>query len=194
MQTLARLTHLSRFRSDHFDYIVVDEFPSRVGPNVSAHHRPLSSQIFARIDGDAGPYGWSRSTDAVSGKSRVSANVRDGVESGHLCPFHYFGVPDYVEYSNIPWRNSQFDITELAAAVATEARALNALEQFRKHGGRRCIAFCCSQLHADFMADFFLREGLRAAAVHSGPNSAPRATSLETQGWLPRRNFCSRHV
>ena len=29
------------------------------------------------------------------------------------------------------------------------------------------------------MADFFRGEGLRAAAVHSGPSSAPRATSLE---------------
>jgi hypothetical protein len=29
------------------------------------------------------------------------------------------------------------------------------------------------------MANFFVREGLRAAAVHSGPNSSPRATSLK---------------
>jgi superfamily II DNA or RNA helicase len=53
-----------------------------------------------------------------------------------------------VDYSNIPWRNSQFDLAELTARVATEVRARNALEQFRKHGGRRCIAFCCSQRHA----------------------------------------------
>jgi superfamily II DNA or RNA helicase len=29
------------------------------------------------------------------------------------------------------------------------------------------------------MADFFLREGVKAVAVHAGENSAPRATSLE---------------
>jgi superfamily II DNA or RNA helicase len=107
------------------------------------------------------------------------AGVRDGIDGGHLCPFHYFGVPDDIEYGNIPWRNAQFDINELTAAVATEARALNALEQLRAHGGRRCIAFCCSQRHADFMANFFVNKGLRAAAVHSGPESASRATALE---------------
>lgn len=107
------------------------------------------------------------------------ANIRDGIEGGQLCPFHYFGVADNVDYTNIPWRNAQFDITELTAAVATEARARNSLEQLQKHGGRRCIAFCCSQRHADFMAAFFVRQGVRAVAVHAGANSAPRATSLE---------------
>jgi superfamily II DNA or RNA helicase len=87
------------------------------------------------------------------------AGIRNGIDGGLLCPFHYFGVADDVDYSNIPWRNSQFDITELTAAIATEARARNSLEQVQKHGGSRCIAFCCSQRHADLMAAFFVQEG-----------------------------------
>ncbi len=95
-----------------------------------------------------------------------------------LCPFHYFGVPDEVDYRNIPWRNSRFDEDELTAAVATRSRAQNALEQLRKRGGKRTLAFCVSQRHADFMAEFFSEQGMRAVAVHSGPASAPRAMSL----------------
>jgi Domain of unknown function (DUF3427)/Helicase conserved C-terminal domain len=110
------------------------------------------------------------------------ADIPDGIGSGRLCPFRYFGVPDEVDYTNIPWRNAQFDVNELTAAVATDARARNALEQFNKRGGQRCIAFCCSQRHADFMADFFVHEGVRAVAVHSGSGSAPRATSLQMLG------------
>jgi len=72
------------------------------------------------------------------------ASVPDGVSAGLLCPFQYWGVPDVIDYANIPWRNTRFDPTELTAAVATDARAQNALEQFRKHGAQRCIAFCCS--------------------------------------------------
>jgi hypothetical protein len=63
--------------------------------------------------------------------------------------------------------------------VATQRRAENALEQFRKRAARRTLGFCVSQRHADFMAAFFKDRGLRAVAVHSGPNSAPRAASLE---------------
>jgi superfamily II DNA or RNA helicase len=182
VQTLARLPHLSRFRADDFDYIVVDEF----------HH--ASAPTYRRIIDHFSPkflLGLTATPDRTDGANLLTlcqenlvfqANVRDGIESGHLCPFHYFGVPDDVEYSNIPWRSTQFDIEELTAAVATEARALNALDQLRKRGGRRCIAFCCSQRHADFMARIFVREGLRAVAVHSGPSSAPRATSLQKLG------------
>ncbi|MEI6667553.1 MAG: DUF3427 domain-containing protein [Acidobacteriota bacterium] len=84
-----------------------------------------------------------------------------------------------MDYKNIPWRSGKFEEEALTAAVATRARAANALEQYRRRGGRRALGFCVSQRHADFMADFFLGQGLRAVAVHAGENSAPRAASLE---------------
>src|ERR1039458_8087721 len=67
-----------------------------------------------------------------------------GIEVGLLCPFHYYGVPDEVDYSNIPWRSTHFDVEELTRAIATEARAANALEQHRMRAGQRTVAFCCS--------------------------------------------------
>jgi superfamily II DNA or RNA helicase/diadenosine tetraphosphate (Ap4A) HIT family hydrolase len=179
VQTLGRVNHLSRFRPDEFDYIVIDEF----------HHAAAST--YRRVIDYFHPkflLGLTATPDRTDGADLLTlcqenlvfeADVRNGIESGLLCSFHYFGVADDVDYSNIPWRNSRFDPTELEAAVATEARARNALEQYRKNGGRRCIAFCCSQRHADFMAEFFVRENVKAVAVHSGDNSAPRATSLE---------------
>jgi superfamily II DNA or RNA helicase/HKD family nuclease/diadenosine tetraphosphate (Ap4A) HIT family hydrolase len=179
VQTLGRMPHLSQFRPDDFDYIIVDEF----------HH--AAAGTYRRVIDFFRPkflLGLTATPDRTDGADLLAlcqenlvyeASIRDGIDEKHLCSFHYFGVPDEIDYSNIPWRNSQFDITELTAAIATEARARNALEQLRKRGGRRCIAFCCSQRHADFMTDFFVREGVRAVAVHSGANSAPRATSLE---------------
>ena|SRR2546426_9930197 len=92
---------------------------------------------------------------------------------------HYFGVPDEVDYRNIPWRSNRFDEEELTTAVATRARADNALDQYRKRAGKITLAFCVSQRHADFMADHFRNEGIRAAAVHSGEDSDPRVASLE---------------
>jgi hypothetical protein len=80
---------------------------------------------------------------------------------------------------NIPWRSSRFDEEALTREVATRSRAQNALEQYRKRAGARTLAFCCSRLHADLMAEYFRAEGLRTVAVHSGERSAPRAASLE---------------
>jgi len=84
-----------------------------------------------------------------------------------------------VDYRNIPWRNKRFDENELTNAVATQARAQNALEQYQKRGGKRTLAFCVSTRHADFMADFLIAKGIAAASVHSAQSSAPRAESLQ---------------
>ena len=65
-----------------------------------------------------------------------------------------------MDYANIPWRSRRFDEEALTVAVATRARAEKALEQLRKHGKDRTVAFCVPQRHADFMAAFFREEGL----------------------------------
>ncbi|MGX0977712.1 hypothetical protein ACSSVY_003447 [Roseovarius sp. MBR-51] len=89
---------------------------------------------------------------------------------------------DDVDYAQIPWRSGQFDPTALDAALATEARALNALEQYRNRARGAAIGFCCSMRHADFMADYFRAAGQKAVSVHSGQSSAPRASSLAALG------------
>ena len=50
----------------------------------------------------------------------------------------------------------------------------NALDQLRRRGGKRALAFCVSQRHADFMKVFARNTGLNVAAVHSGVSSDPR--------------------
>ena len=179
VQTLGRIEHLGKFAPKAFDYIIVDEF----------HH--AAAATYRRIIDYFEPkflLGLTATPERMDEGDLLAlcqenlvfeASVPDGISAGLLCAFQYFGVPDVIDYTNIPWRSARFDPVELTAAVATEARAQNALEQFRKHGARRCIAFCCSQRHADFMAEFFNARGLRTVAVHAGDDSAPRATSLQ---------------
>jgi superfamily II DNA or RNA helicase/diadenosine tetraphosphate (Ap4A) HIT family hydrolase/HKD family nuclease len=179
VQTLGRIEHLSRFARTAFDYIVIDEF----------HH--AAATTYRRIIDYFQPkflLGLTATPERMDGGDLLAlcqenlvfeASVPDGISADLLCAFQYLGVPDVVDYANIPWRNARFDPTELTAAVATDARAQNALEQFRKHGAQRCIAFCCSQRHANFMTEFFNARGLRTVAVHAGSESAPRTTSLQ---------------
>src|SRR5690606_26049710 len=105
--------------------------------------------------------------------------VPDGIEAGLLCPYRYFGVPDTVDYANIPWRSARFDDEALTQAVATNLRAENILGQWWKHAGQRTLAFCVSQRHADFMKRYFMSADIACATVHSGSGSDGRAVSLE---------------
>ncbi|MCY4207403.1 MAG: DUF3427 domain-containing protein [Roseovarius sp.] len=178
IQTLSRKNHLENFTPDRFDYIVVDEF----------HH--AAAATYKRVMEYFTPrflLGLTATPDRTDGASLLAlceenlvfeCDLWKGIDEKLLSPFHYFGVPDLVEYTQIPWRNGRFDEKELGNAVATRVRAENALEQLKKRGGSKTLGFCVSVSHADFMAGFARRQGFRAVAVHSGSKSAPRAASL----------------
>lgn len=179
VQTLGRLPHLRLFAPDAFDYVVVDEF----------HH--AAAATYRRLIEHFTPQfllGLTATPERTDGGDLLAlcqenlvyrCDLVEGINRDLLCPFRYFGVPDDIDYRNIPWRSSRFDEEALTEAVATRKRAENVLEQYRKRAGQKTLAFCCSQRHADFMAAFFSEQGLRAVAVHSGPGSAPRSASLE---------------
>lgn len=181
VQTLGRTAHLQRFGAEQFDYIVIDEF----------HH--AAAGTYRRLIEYFSPkflLGLTATPERSDGGDLLAlcqenvvyrCDLDRGIRLGLLAPFRYLGVPDEVDYTNIPWRSTRFDEEALTTAVATQSRALNALEQWRRHAGpgSRTLAFCVSQRHADFMARFFDEQGLRAVAVHAGTTSAPRAASLE---------------
>jgi superfamily II DNA or RNA helicase/diadenosine tetraphosphate (Ap4A) HIT family hydrolase/HKD family nuclease len=170
--------HLHAFTPDQFDYIVIDEFHHASAPTYRKAIDYFEPQFLLGLT--ATP----ERTDggnllALCGQNLVfRCDLAAGMQQELLCPMHYYGVPDVVDYSNIPWRNTRFDPEELTTALATELRAQNALEQYELRAGERTVAFCCTTAHADFMAQQFNQHGVRAVAVHSGPKSANRTQSL----------------
>lgn len=179
IQTLARPEHLRRFARDAFDYIVVDEFHHAA----AASYRALLDHFHPRF-----LLGLTATPDRTDGADLLMlcgdnlvyrCDLFEGIQRGYLAPFQYHGVADDVDYEQIPWRSNRFDEEALTRALATQARAQNALDHFLDKRSGPAIGFCVSRRHAEFMADYFGRTGLRVAAVHSGPDSAPRTSSLE---------------
>jgi superfamily II DNA or RNA helicase len=179
VQTLGRVEHLRKFQPDAFDYIVIDEF----------HH--AAATTYRRLIDHFEPkflLGLTATPERTDGGDLLGlcqenlvyrCDLVRGIQEELLSPFEYYGVPDRVDYTNIPWRSRRFDEAALTSAVSTHARAQNALEQLQRVEAKRTIGFCCSQQHADFMAEYFRKAGMRVAAVHSGPESDPRSRSLE---------------
>lgn len=166
--------HLRRFTPDAFDYIVVDEF----------HH--AAAQGYRRLIEYFRPrflLGLTATPERSDGGDLLGLCLQNlvyrcdlgrGISEELLAPFHYYGVPDLVDYSNIPWRSGRFDPEALEEALAVSARAENAYEHYQRLAQKHTLVFCCSQRHADFMGDFFRSKGLRVAVVHSGPRSDGR--------------------
>lgn len=179
VQSLHR--NLGRFNADEFDYIVVDEFhhaAAQTYRRVMAHFRP---EFLLGLT--ATP---SRADNAdllalCSDNLIYDCGLVEGVNRQLLSPFRYRAIPDVADYEHIPWRNGRFDSEELTSQIATQQRAQQVLDEWAALDGssRRALGFCCTIAHADFMADFFRRNGVAAVAVHSGGGSSPRAESID---------------
>jgi len=184
IQALSRPANLKRFARDAFDYIVVDEFHHA---DAESYRRVLHYFTTGFL------LGLTATPERTDGGNLLAlceenlvfrADLMEGIERGLLAPFDYFGVPDVVDYENVPWRSGRFAELELEAALAVNERAANALEQLQKRGGQRVLAFCASIRHADFTRAYFEAHGVSALSVHSGPSGANREDAIRalTQG------------
>lgn len=178
VQTLGREEHLQRFAPDCFDYIVVDEFHHAD----SITYRRLINHFQPRFM--LGLTATPERTDQANILSLCDDNLVyernfvEGINAGLLCPFLYHGIHDRaVDYSEIPWRNGRFDPDDLSNKLATRARAKHVLSKWLELRQSRTLAFCASRSHADYMADYFSRSGIRATAVHT-ESELPRNAAL----------------
>nr|WP_263429891.1 DEAD/DEAH box helicase family protein [Nannocystis pusilla] len=181
IQAITRADALAAVDPERFDYVVIDEF----------HHAEAAT--YRRLIDHVRPrylLGLTATPERGDGADLLElchqnlvfrAGLVAGLEAGLLAPFRYHAIRDGVDYAQIPWRSGRFDEALLTQALATRehaSAALRALDEHAPRGDRRVLVFCCSVAHADFMATFLREQGVAAAAVHSGPTSAPRAESL----------------
>ena len=165
--TLGKIKHLNNFDEDYFDYIIVDEF----------HH--AAARTYQQLLGYFKPkflLGLTATPERTDQSNILSLcddnlvyckELFEGIQADILSPFSYFGIADDIDYTKVPWRNGKFDADALFNQLATHSRAKFILKHWLKHQQSRTLAFCASQKHADFMADYFNKNGFKSAAVHS---------------------------
>ena len=179
IQTLGKEVHLERFAPQHFDYIVVDEFHHAAAPT---YHRILNyfaPQFLLGLTATPDRTDRSDILSLCDDNLVYEYPLFEGVRRHFLVPFHYYGIYDEtVEYQEIPWRHGKFDQDLLAHKLATLGRARHALRMWNQHKQVRTLAFCVSRLHADFMAEYFHGNGVRASSVH-GESDMSRGEALE---------------
>ena len=168
IQTIGRQSHLDTFAPETFDYIVIDEF----------HHAAAGSyQQLLNHFKPAFLLGLTATPQRTDGSDILALchhnlvyqkDLFEGVTSKVLCPFSYYGIFDStVDYEHIPWRSGRFDPEKLSTKLATAMRAKHALKEWQDKAQSYTLAFCVSQKHADYMAEYFSNNGIASASVHS---------------------------
>lgn len=179
VQTLGKAEHLQRFKPQHFDYLVVDEFHHASAPTYRSLLQHFAPAFLLGLTATPDRTDNADILALCDDNLVYESDLFRGVTEKLLVPFHYYGVFDGdVDYQGIPWRNGRFDPELLGNKLATLGRARHALDTWRQHAQQRTLAFCVSTRHADFMADYFRKQGVRAAAVYAD-SALSRGEALE---------------
>ncbi len=133
VQTLSGNLH--RFAPDAFDYVIIDEF----------HH--AAAATYRKVIDYFTPQfllGLTATPERMDGADLLSlcadnlvfqCDLVEGIRRHELVPFHYWGVPDPVDFDPIPWRNGRFDPEALEQAIETQERARSAFDEWQAHRG-----------------------------------------------------------
>ncbi|MBN8430588.1 DUF3427 domain-containing protein [Microbulbifer salipaludis] len=180
IQTLGKEVHLDNFPPQYFDYVVVDEFHHAAAPTYHRLLKHFAPRFMLGLTATPDRTDRSDILSLCDDNLVYEYPLFDGVRGNYLVPFHYYGIYDEaVEYQEIPWRNGKFAPDLLATKLATAGRARHALRVWKQHKQVRTLAFCVSRSHADFMAEYFKRNDIRAASVH-GESEMSRGEALES--------------
>ena len=95
-------------------------------------------------------------------------SLTEAIENGFLVPFNYYGLKDNIDYSNIRYKGTKYNVQDLDRHLIIEKRNKQILEEYLEKGkGNKAIGFCCSIKHAERMAEFFSLQGIPSVAITS---------------------------
>ncbi|WP_197704482.1 DUF3427 domain-containing protein [Jatrophihabitans sp. GAS493] len=166
--SVANLEHLD---PDHFDVVIIDEFHHAAAPSYHALLDRLTPRELL---------GLTATPERADGlpilhwfDDRIAAELRlwDAIEQHRLTPFAYYGIHDGTDLTSVPWRRGHgYDTATLTDVyTADDAWARLVFRQLDEHVDdiftMRCLGFCVSVAHAQFMARHFRALGVSAVAV-----------------------------
>lgn len=169
VQSLAKAQALEGFNSEHFDYIVVDEFHHASAPSYRRILQHFNPRFLLGLTATPERTDQADILTLCDNNLVFERNLVHGINEQLLAPIHYYGIYDeFVDYQEIPWRSGRFDPELIEFAFATKKRAQHIYQHWLKHKQSRTLGFCISQRHADYMNDYFQQQGVRSGAVYAG--------------------------
>lgn len=176
---------LEKLDPEQFDVIVIDEF----------HH--AAAETYERIIKHFKPgqlLGLTATPERADGRNvqdlyfggRIAAEMRlwEALENDLLCPFHYFGVPDGTDLTQLNWSSGTYDVNQLGNLYTGDnARARIVIKQVQDKvsdpSSMRALGFCVNKKHARFMARIFREAGFQAVALGSESRTEERKAALD---------------
>jgi hypothetical protein len=102
----------------------------------------------------------------------------EAIQRGWLSPFHYYGVYDETDYSQLTWLGNRYDDEQLLAVQLQKEMAERIYQAWVQHKQTRTLAFCSSIVQANFLAHYFKGKGAAVLSLHSKTSEMSREEAI----------------
>ena len=157
------------FKPDEFDYIVIDEVHHGQAPTYQSILNYFKPNMFM-LGLTATPERADRKDifKLFDYNKVFEYTLNEAINDGFLVPYTYYGLTDNIDYSNIRYNGSKYNIEDLDRALIIPERNERIFDEYMKKGnGDKALGFCCSIKHANEMAELFGSKGIPAVAITS---------------------------
>ncbi|KIL51090.1 DNA helicase [Jeotgalibacillus campisalis] len=167
VSTLSLKKHLESFDPDHFDLIVVDEFHHAAAKSYLKIIEHFNPSFMLGITATPDRHDGKDVFALCDGNEAFRLNFWEAIQQKWLAPFHYYGIYDETDYSQIRWLGNQYDEEQLLQLQLREEMAEKIFHAWEKHKQTRTIGFCSSIRQAEYLGSYFKQMGMRVAVLHS---------------------------
>ncbi|KHD36245.1 DNA repair helicase [Clostridium acetobutylicum] len=165
---------LDSFKKDDFEYIIIDEAHHAASPSYKKIIDYFEPKFLLGMTATPERCDNGDVFNVFGDNIALEVRLREALEDELIVPFHYFGITDIegIDLSDVSVR----DIDEIVRRLKVNERVDFIIEKMRFYGydGNKCkcIAFCASIDHAEYMSKEFNKRGIESIALSGEKNDA----------------------
>jgi superfamily II DNA or RNA helicase/HKD family nuclease len=157
---------------EHFQHLIIDEFHHA---EATSYKRLFTDIIPSQVVGLTATPERTDGVDEIwkeyfGGRIATELRLWEAMSQDLLAPFHYFGIGEDLDFSNLPWAGGKYDASALSALITSNTirnqRVLKELNsKLPELGAMKALVFCVSVDHAQQVAKDFSAAGVKTKSV-----------------------------
>ncbi|WP_206591931.1 DEAD/DEAH box helicase [Bacillus coahuilensis] len=174
IQTLTQRLH--EFEREAFDYIIVDEAHHATSPSYERVLNYFTPDFLLGMTATPERSDHQNVFELFDHNVAMEVRLHDALEDELIVPFHYFGITDI---DGVDLRDVDVDdVAEVTKRLKVNERVdfiIEKMEFYSQEGEKRkCLGFCASIEHGEFMEREFNRRGYHTVLLHGGHSQSYR--------------------
>lgn len=164
----------------YIEYMIIDEYHHAAADTYKSITNHFKPKYFVGLT--ATPFRLDNKDllDFVNNNIVINMDLFKGIEQKIIVPFHYIGLYDDIDYSEIRYGNFQYNVTDLDRALIIHKRDEAVIREYKdKLQDRITIAFCNSVKHVERITEKFRNAGVKAIGITHKESFEQRQDKLE---------------